>query len=227
MPISTDDRIYKKLVTDKLDRIVILDGAPANHDGGEGDIQVRSLKTGLRLYVKYKNKWQSVALSEHPLVLNNRGFVTSENVVHSSKFYYDMKVCNFSAASGTVFMLPLLSYAEKTSFTGDNEYISIVAPYTGYLVRAAFRSEEAQNGNLIFKLYGSTTGTEVPASVRATKTTAINISDDTSVIVDLDSGLDSGSNLMVKGDIFGVEITVPAAPGDCNVTLTFKWDIAS
>ena len=98
MPISTDDRIYKKLVTDKLDRIVILDGAPANHDGGEGDIQVRSLKTGLRLYVKYKNKWQSVALSEHPLVLNNRGFVTSENVVHSSKFYYDMKVCNFSAA---------------------------------------------------------------------------------------------------------------------------------
>ena len=217
MDIKTRKKI-ERVNNSKLDRDITLKRKPALFSLHEDQSIFSRVGTSVYHYIKTGSKLYRSRFEED---------TGRESVADSVRFYYDMKVCNFGASSGTVFMLPLLSYAEKTSFTGNNEYVSIVAPYKGFLVRAAFRSEEAQNGNLIFKLYGSTTGTEIPGSVRATKTTAINIADDTSVIVNLDSGLDSGSNAMVKGDIFGVEITVPSAPGDCNVTLTFKWDINS
>ena len=143
------------------------------------------------------------------------------------KYQYETKVTNFYATA-TANFLPLAGYVfEKTSLASSNEFVAIVAPYNGTLERAVFRSEIAQNGDLIFALHESADGTEVPAlGAVGSKTTAINIADDTSVVVDFDS-MTSGSNVITKGRIYAIKLTTPSGPQDTNVSLVFKWDVTS
>ena len=149
------------------------------------------------------------------------------DIVGIGKYHYETKVTNFYATA-TANFLPLAGYVfERTSLVGSNEFVAIVAPYDGTLERAVFRSEIAQDGDLIFALHESADGTEVPAlGAVGSKTTAIDIADDTSVVVDFDS-MTSGSNAITKGRIYAIKLTTPSGPQDTNITLVFKWDITS
>jgi len=149
------------------------------------------------------------------------------DIVGIGKYHYETKVTNFYATA-TANFLPLAGYVfERTSLVGSNEFVAIVAPYDGTLERAVFRSEIAQDGDLIFALHESADGTEVPAlGAVGSKTTAIDIADDTSVIVDFDS-MTSGSNAITKGRIYAIKLTTPSGPQDTNVSLVFKWDTTS
>tara|TARA_R110002110_G_scaffold369516_1_gene579539 strand:- start:1633 stop:2673 length:1041 start_codon:yes stop_codon:yes gene_type:complete len=149
------------------------------------------------------------------------------DIVGIGKYHFDTKITNFTS-SATGNFLPLSGGTiETTNMLGKNENIAMVAPYNGTLERAVFRSEIAQDGNLIFAIHESADGTEAPAlgSV-GSKTTAIDIADDTAVIVDFDS-MTSGANTITKGRIYAIKMTTPSAPTDTNVTLVFKWDITS
>jgi len=149
------------------------------------------------------------------------------DIVGIGKYHYETKVTNFYATA-TANFLPLAGYVfEKTSLASSNEFVAIVAPYNGTLERAVFRSEIAQNGDLIFAIHESADGTEVPAlGAVGSKTTAINIADDTSQVVDFDS-MTSGVNIIRKGRIYAIKLTTPSGPQDTNVSLVFKWDITS
>ena len=149
------------------------------------------------------------------------------DIVGIGKYHYDTKVTNFYATV-TANFLPLAGGTkETTSMLGQNENVAMVAPYNGTLERAVFRSEIAQNGDLIFAIHESSDGTEAPGiSATGSKTTAINIADDTAQVVDFDS-MTSGANTITKGRIYAIKLTAPSAPNDTNVTLVFKWDITS
>ena len=149
------------------------------------------------------------------------------DIIGIGKYHFETKVTNFYATA-TANYLPLAGYVlESTGTLGKNEFIAMVAPYNGTLERAVFRSEIAQNGDLIFAIHESADGTEVPAlGAVGSKTTAINIADDTSQIVDFDS-MTSGSNVITKGRIYAIKLTTPSGPQDTNVTLVFKWDTTS
>lgn len=142
------------------------------------------------------------------------------------KYAWDIRVSNFYATT-TANYVPLPGYViERTGTAGNNEFIGMVAPYDGILVRASFRSEEAQNGIIIYNLYKSTDGTETPGTDSMTKNQSVKLSDDTTVHTDF-STLDSGSNSITKGEIIAVKITTPSAPNDSNLTLVFRWDLTT
>ena len=149
------------------------------------------------------------------------------DIVGIGKYHYETKVTNFYATA-TANFLPLAGGTTESTLTlGKNEFIGMVAPYDGTLERAVFRSEIAQNGDLIFGIHSSSDGTEAPApGTSGSKTTAINIADDTAQVVDFDS-MTSGVNTITKGKIYAVKLTTPSGPQDTNVTLVFKWDITS
>ena len=149
------------------------------------------------------------------------------DIVGIGKYHFDTKVTNFYSTA-TANYLPLSGgTVETTSTLGKTENVCIVAPFNGTLERAVFRSEIAQNGDLIFAIHESSDGTEAPAlgSV-GSKTTAINIADDTAQIVDFDS-MTSGSNVITKGRIYAIKLTAPSGPQDTVITLVFKWDATS
>ena len=149
------------------------------------------------------------------------------DIVGIGKYHYDTKVTNFYSTA-TANFLPLSGgVIETTSTLGKTENVCIVPPFNGTLERAVFRSEIAQDGDLIFAIHESSDGTEAPAlgSV-GSKTTAIDIADDTAVIVDFDS-MTSGVNTITKGKIYAIKLTAPSAPNDTVVSLVFKWDITS
>ena len=149
------------------------------------------------------------------------------DIVGIGKYHFTLKVANFNTSATGNFVPLGGTLFESTSLPGKNESIAMVAPYTGTLERAVFRSEIAQDGNLIFAIHESADGTEVPAlSAVGSKTTAIDIADDTSVVVDFDS-MTSGTNVITKGRIYAIKLKAPTAPQDTNVTLVFKWDITS
>jgi hypothetical protein len=149
------------------------------------------------------------------------------DIVGIGKYHFDTKITNFYATA-TANYLPLSGgTVETTSLLGKNENVGMVAPYDGTLERAVFRSEIAQNGDLIFAIHESSDGTEAPAlGAVGSKTTAINIADDTAQVVDFDS-MTSGVNTIRKGRIYAIKLTTPSGPQDTNVSLVFKWDITS
>ena len=146
------------------------------------------------------------------------------DLVGIGKYFYETKVCNFYTNSVNNQFIPLAGYViERDSITGQNEYVTLVAPYDGEVVRIMFRSEIAQNGTLEFDIFESSDGTEKPGTVTGVVDTSINIADDTSVTVDF-SSMTSGTNALVKGRIYAIQIDTPSAPYDTNVTVVFKWD---
>ena len=146
------------------------------------------------------------------------------DLVGIGKYFYETKVCNFYTNSVNNQFIPLAGYViERDSITGQNEYVTLVAPYDGEVVRIMFRSEIAQNGTLEFDIFESSDGTEKPGTLTGVVYTSINIADDTSVTVDF-SSMTSGTNALVKGRIYAIQIDTPSAPYDTNVTVVFKWD---
>ena len=155
------------------------------------------------------------------------GTSASSNGTCLGKYQYESIVCGFTSLSAGNF-LPLVGGVEnQTGTLGKNEYIGMVAPYTGTIEKILFRSEVAQNGTLEMDIHESADGTEVPAaSAVATKDTSINIADDTTQDISFAS-MTSGTNVITKGRIYAIKITSPSAPQDTNVTVVFKWDVTT
>ena len=169
------------------------------------------------------------------LLADNEVFVekspTQEDHIANKKyvdsFTYQFINCGYYG-SATGNFIPINGYViEKTSTSSSNEFVAFVAPYNGSVHKVMWRTEIAQNGDTIFGIHESADGTEVPAlGAVGSKTTAINIADDTSQIVDFDS-MTSGSNVITKGRIYAIKLTTPSGPQDTNAVLVFKWDITS
>tara|TARA_R110000824_G_scaffold54044_4_gene149243 strand:- start:703 stop:888 length:186 start_codon:yes stop_codon:yes gene_type:complete len=51
-------------INSKMDRIVILNREPIASEGAEGDLTVRSTRDGLKLCVKFKNKWHCILMED-------------------------------------------------------------------------------------------------------------------------------------------------------------------
>ena len=149
------------------------------------------------------------------------------DIVGVGKYHYESKVCGFTSTN-TANFLPLIGgLEEQSNLLGKNEYIGMVAPYTGTIEKILFRCEEAQNGTLQMDIHESADGTEFPAaSAVATKDTSINVADDTTQDISFAS-MTSGTNVITKGRIYAIKITAPSAPNDTNVTVVFKWDITT
>jgi hypothetical protein len=141
----------------------------------------------------------------------------------ASSEFHEIRVCNFySTATGN--FIPLPGYViERTSTTNYNEYVAMVAPYDGEIIKATFRSEVALDGEIEWKLYKSSDGTEVPGVVYMTKGTTVDIADDITHHEDFTSGV-TGSNSITKGEIIALKVTTPVWPGDTNTSIVFKWD---
>ena len=155
------------------------------------------------------------------------GTVTNLLAGGSVSEFYETKVCNYYTNSVNNQFIPLAGYViERDSISGQNEYVSMVAPYNGTIERIMFRSEAAQNGTLEFDIFESSDGTELPGTITGVKDTAIDIADDTTVEVNFDS-MTSGTNALVKGRIYAIQIDTPSIPYDTNVTVVFKWDVTT
>ena len=51
-------------INSKMDRIVILNREPIASEVAEGDLTVRSTRDGLKLCVKFKNKWHCILMED-------------------------------------------------------------------------------------------------------------------------------------------------------------------
>ena len=121
MDIKTRKKI-ERVNNSKLDRDITLKRKPALFSLHEDQSIFSRVGTSVYHYIKTGSKLYRSRFEED---------TGRESVADSVRFYYDMKVCNFGASSGTVFMLPLLSYAEKTSFTAPPT--SAISPFKAFL----------------------------------------------------------------------------------------------
>tara|TARA_Y100000593_G_scaffold15268_1_gene29622 strand:+ start:4160 stop:5800 length:1641 start_codon:yes stop_codon:yes gene_type:complete len=143
------------------------------------------------------------------------------------QYYYESKICNFMASSGTSYYIPLPGYIiERTTLSNSTEYATMVAPYNGSIEKILFRSEIAQNGTIELDIYEAADATEVPGSVTGTKDTVVNIADDTTQDISF-SSMTSGVNTMTKGKVYAIKVTVPSTSYDTLMTVVCKWDITS
>ena len=150
------------------------------------------------------------------------------DIVGVGKYHYETKLTNFyGGATGNY--LNLSGYTvEKTSTAGNNETISMIAPYNGTIEKICWRSEIAQDGGLSIRLLESSDGTEVPGSLVYRKDDTVDINDDTYTEYDLTSpSIGSYPIPLTKGKIFCVFFSFASAPQDTNITIVFKWDITS
>ena len=51
-------------INSKMDRIVILNREPIASEGVDGDLTVRSTRDGLKLCVKFRNKWHCIKMED-------------------------------------------------------------------------------------------------------------------------------------------------------------------
>ena len=150
-----------------------------------------------------------------------------ERISNGGQYQYESKICNYSSTV-TGNYIPLVGYViERTTLTNYNEYLCMVAPYDGEIIKILYRTENTSNGNLEIDIYESPDATEVPGVVTGTKDVLLdhinrNITQDISF-----ASMTSGVNTLTKGKIYAIKITSPSAPNDTNVTVVFKWDVTS
>ena len=144
------------------------------------------------------------------------------------KYQYDIKHIGYNASSTDIY-LPMTGYIiEATSTAGRNEYQSIVAPYNGTIEKLVFRSEIAQNGFLVLKVYETTDGTEIPGTLIFNSGTTVDIADDIYQEFELKTPTAGTSNCpLTRGNIYMFNIETPSASYDTNITIVFKWDITT
>ena len=141
--------------------------------------------------------------------------------------FYETKVCNYYTNSVNNQFIPLAGYViERDTIASQNEYVSMVAPYNGTIERIMFRSETAQNGTIEFDIFESSDNTETPGTITGVKDTVVTINDDVTVEIDFDS-MTSGTNALVKGRIYAIQVDTPSIPYDTNITVVFKWDVTT
>ena len=144
------------------------------------------------------------------------------------KYIYDIQRVGYYSTSAGSSYLPLTGYVlEKTSTSGNNEFIAFVAPYNGTLEKIMWRSEIAQDGVFRNLIYESSDGTEVPGSAIGRWDVTVDVADDTTVEFDFTATPTSGTNVFTKGKIYAISIDPASAPNDTNATVVFKWDITS
>lgn len=144
------------------------------------------------------------------------------------KYIYDIQRVGYYSTSAGSSYLPLTGYVlEKTSTSGNNEFIAFVAPYNGTLEKIMWRSEIAQDGVFRNLIYESSDGTEVPGSAIGRWDVTVDVADDTTVEFDFTATPTSGTNVFTKGRIYAISIDPASAPNDTNATVVFKWDITS
>ena len=142
------------------------------------------------------------------------------------KYMYDVQRVGYYATA-TANYIPMTGYVvERTSTSGQNEFIGFIAPFNGTVHQVQWRSEAGQDGNTSFRILESADGTEVPGTMTGRKDETIDIDDDTTHTYDL-SSMTSGDTDLVKGRIYALYISHPSSPYDTNVTVVFKWDITT
>ena len=105
-------------INSKMDRLNIINREPIPSEGVEGDLTVRSTRKGLRLYVKYKNKWVAFSPEEY----NKPSYWTAEWTgrwsVKDNNWYYTSTSYgpNYYLSSTT----PSASTNLATSWTDDD-----------------------------------------------------------------------------------------------------------
>ena len=149
------------------------------------------------------------------------------DVVGIGKYFYDVQRVGYYANGATANYVPLTGGTiESTNPSAGNERLGFIAPYDGVLHQVQWRSEIAQNGTVITKIYEASDGTEIPATMTFQKDESINIADDTTHTVDLTSP-DSGDVNLDKGKLYTIQLTHAANPYDVNATIIFRWDLTS
>ena len=155
------------------------------------------------------------------------------DIVGIGKYHYETKICNFYSSVTSTVYLPIAGYViERTSTAGQNEFISMIAPFDGTIEKFAFRSEAAQgtgSGTMTFRVLESSDGTEVPGTqIYRKDLSSLSIADDTYTEYDLTlPGIGSYPIPITKGRIYAFAWTPAAIPYDSNTILVFKWDITS
>lgn len=125
----------------------------------------------------------------------------------------------YASTTGKVYM-PLNGYiVEKTSVTSSNEYIAIVAPFSGQLKRVIIRSEIACGTGCEVGLHISTNGTEVPNSTATHTKGADMLVDDTSYPFKFENATFNA------GEILAVSFSSSNKSYDTNAVLVFEYNI--
>ena len=122
-----------------------------------------------------------------------------------------------NTGTSTVYM-PLNGYViEKTSTSSSNEYVAIVAPYSGQLERVIMRSESACGSSSV-GLHISSTNTEVPAGGATFIEVVDMTADDTPYVFDFSVAT------FTAGQILAVSFTPTSASNDTNATIVFRYN---
>ena len=115
------------------------------------------------------------------------------------------------------FYLPLVGYnLETTSTTGRNEFVAMVAPYSGKLKKVVLRSEAASL-TTVLGFHKSSTATEVPSAVSTEDITVEMAVDDTAYTARFTS------SEFIEGDILAISVTPEAAVYDLVWTAVFEY----
>ena len=115
------------------------------------------------------------------------------------------------------FYLPLVGYnLEQTSTTGRNEFVAMVAPYSGKLKKVVLRSEAASLRTVV-GFHKSSEGTEVPSALAIEEITIEMAVDDTAYTARFTS------SEFIEGDILAISVTPEAAVYDLVWTAVFEY----
>ena len=115
------------------------------------------------------------------------------------------------------FYLPLVGYnLEQTSTTGRNEFVAMVAPYSGKLKKVVLRSEAASL-TTVLGFHKSSEGTEVPSALAIEEITIEMAVDDTAYTARFTS------SEFIEGDILAISVTPEAAVYDLVWTAVFEY----
>lgn len=140
--------------------------------------------------------------------------------VDASTPQYILHIMNVGwySTTGKIY-LPLTGYTiEKTATTGNNEYISFVAPYDGELEKVVVRSENACGSSKV-GFHKSATNTEVPNSTATEEITVAMGSDDTAYAFNF-----TGTSSFDAGDIIAISFDPTSSAYDTVATIIFKFD---
>ncbi len=221
-----------------------------NADGGDvtikDDTDTLASISGTEFYTKGNHFIKEIANAEADNAGQGQIWVKNEtpnclaftddagtDIVGIGKYHYETKICNFYSSVSSEVYLPIAGYViERTSTTGLNEFISMIAPYDCTIEKFAFRSEAQQgtgSGTMRFVVLESQDNTEVPGTILFRKDlSSLNIADDTYTEYDLTSpSVGSFPIQLTKGRIYAFGWTPAATPYDVNTILVFKWDITS
>lgn len=92
--------------------------------------------------------------------------LTSGTEIGDGRYFYDVQRVGYYANGATANYVPLTGGTiESTNPSAGNERLGFIAPYDGVLHQVQWRSEIAQDGTVITKIYEAADGTEIPATL--------------------------------------------------------------